>query len=130
MPPGIAETPIVEDRGSAQRAIGWFWSEPALWASMPASILARNGLRPEPPPIRICVRGGGCDDVGTGFRNQARSQGGYAEGSLGGVAAALFVGAAIAASAPHPRLVMNAAKLEVIPVVGSRQGGLGVQGTW
>ena len=130
MPTSAAETPIMEDRGSTQRAIGWFLVGAGV-VGLGAGVYfgaqwldARAGADPH------CVRGGACDQVGTTFRNQARTQGGYAEASLGGGAAMLFVGAIVAASAPHPRVVMNAANLEITPVVGPRQGGLGLRGTW
>jgi hypothetical protein len=128
MPP--SETPVVENHGGAQRAVGWFLVGAGLVGVATGAYFGsqwldfRNQSNPHCP-------GDVCDPTGSQLRDHADSQGRAAIIAGGGGVLAFIVGAALAATAPSPKVVpAPAARLQVMPIVDARRGGVEVQGAW
>jgi hypothetical protein len=129
MPASVAETPVVENRGSTQRALGWFFVGGGVAGVAAGLYFGTRWLDDKNSADRHC-RGGTCDAIGANLRSEARTQGRYAEATLGAGAGALLVGAVLAATAPRPRIVVSTVSLAIAPVIGAGHGGLVIRGLW
>jgi hypothetical protein len=128
MPP--SEAPVVDNHGVAQRAVGWFLVGAGLVGVATGAYFGsqwldfRNQSNPHCP-------GDACDPTGAQLRDHADSQGRAAIIAGGGGVLAFIVGAALAATAPSPRVASTpAARLQVLPVVDTRQASIAVHGAW
>jgi hypothetical protein len=128
MPP--SETPAVENRGGAQRAVGWFFVGAGVVGLGSGVYFLTQWTDIRNQSNAHCI-GGACDLTGAQLRSNADSQGHAAIIAGAGGALALILGAVLAATAPGPRLVSTpAARLQVVPIVDTHRGGLGVLGAW
>jgi hypothetical protein len=129
MPPDVAEMPVMENRGGAQRAIGWFLVGAGVAGLGTGIYFGAKWLDDRGSSDLHCI-GNMCDPIGMNLRSDARTQARYAEVALSAGGGALLIGTVLVATAPRPRIVVGAAKLEMAPTVSSRGAGLGVHGTW
>jgi hypothetical protein len=127
---GPSETPVVENRGGAQRAVGWFFVGAGVVGLASGAYFGSQWLNYRNESDPHCP-GDACDAAGAQLRSNATTQGRAAIISGGGGAVALILGAALVATAPGPRVVSTpTARLQVVPVVDTRRGGLALQGVW
>jgi hypothetical protein len=130
MPGGAGETPVIENHGGAQRAIGWFFVGAGVVGLASGGYFASQWLSYRDQADPLCA-GNSCTPAGAQLRSNGDSQGRAALIAGGGGALSLIVGAALVATAPGPRVVATpAARLEVVPIVDAHRGGLGVHGVW
>jgi hypothetical protein len=129
-----AEVPVVENHGSGQRAVGWFLVGAGIAGLATAGYFMGQWLDESSQADPHCV-GDVCDLVGTQLRYDAdiHRRETFIIGGSG--VAALVAGIAVAASAPGPRIVMkpiarHRVDVRVSPVVGNRDGGLILSGSW
>jgi hypothetical protein len=128
MPP--SETPVVENHGNTQRAVGWFLIGAGLVGVATGAYFGsqwldfRNQSNPHCP-------GDACDPTGSQLRDNADSQGRAALIAGGGGVLSFIVGAVLAATAPGPRVASTpTARLQVVPVMDPRRAGIAVHGAW
>jgi serine/threonine-protein kinase len=112
------EPPVLEERGGAQRAIGWFFIGAGVAAIGGSSYFwlkwhdERNAIT-------------------TTQRDDALTQSQLAEATAGGGAAAVVVGAIVVATAPGPQLVQRTGRhLRMSPWLGGNRAGLSVGGSF
>ncbi len=129
MPSGVPETALFEDRGSGQRAIGWTLVGAGV-VGLAAGIYFGAQWIDDRSLVDTHCNGSSCDAVGASLRTDAHTQALRAEWVLGAGAVSFLVGAALVASAPRPRIVLSAARMEIVPMLGTRTGGLAVHGAW
>jgi hypothetical protein len=121
---------IVENRGGAQRAVGWFFVGAGVVGLASGGYFGSQWLHYRNESDPHCL-GDACDAAGAQLRSNATAQGRAAIIAGGGGALAMIVGAALVATAPGPRVVASpAARLEVVPFVDTHRGGLSLQGAW
>jgi hypothetical protein len=130
MPPRYEEVPPVENRGGAQRAVGWFFVGGGVVGIATSAYFGskwiddRNAQAPHCPNDR-------CDAVGLQLRDDARQQATTAAVALGAGGASLVLGTVLVVTAPGPRAVAKSgASVEVTPIAAFRQAGLAVRGAW
>jgi hypothetical protein len=106
MPPGAtAETPIVvQNRGGAQRAIGWFLVGAGVAGLAIGAYFTTQWADKRSDADAHCV-GDVCDPTGTQLRHDATGQGRGAIIAGGSGLVAILLGGALVATAPSPRLI-------------------------
>jgi hypothetical protein len=131
MPGNPGETPVIENPGGVQRAIGWFFVGAGVVGLASGGYFTSQWLSYRDQSDPLCP-GGSCTPSGAQLRSNSTSQGRAAIIAGGGGALSLIIGAALVAMAPGPRVVPSptAARLEVVPIVDAHRGGLGLQGVW
>lgn len=120
MPPSY-EMPVLDDRGGGQRAIGWFFIGAGVAAVGASSYFWVRWVDDRNAPISSTQH--------ADATNQSR----IGEAVAGGGAAAIVLGAIVAATAPSPRLVMrpeSSARVRLSPWLGAGRGGFIVGGTF
>jgi hypothetical protein len=135
--PPAAEEPIGGDRGGARKAAGWILVGAGVASLGAGAYFTTQWLRDRHESNSHCP-GNVCDPTGTQQRHDATTQGIAALVAGGSGLVALVTGALLEATAPAPRAVTaqaagpaaRAAHLEIVPVVGAHQGGLGLSGAW
>jgi hypothetical protein len=129
MPPNTGE-PVIENRGNAQRAVGWFFVGTGTAALAASAYFAGKWIADRSLQSDHCSHGA-CDPAGLGYNDDARKQATTAEVALAAGATAFIVGALFVTTAPSPRIVVkNVATLDVAPVAGPAQGGVTIHGAW
>jgi serine/threonine-protein kinase len=129
MPPSEEEA-VLQNRGAAQRALGWFFVGGGAVGLGAGAYYGLKWLDDHQQSLNHC-RGGPCDSIGIASRNLARKEAHDAEAAGGIGAAAIVIGLVLVLSAPSPRVVANnTAKIEVAPAAGPAGGGISVHGTW
>ena len=146
MPEGYAtsypapEEPVLENRGGAQKAVGWVMigaGVAALGAGAWFTTQWANDRHDSNPHCPNDV----CDSTGSQQRHEATTQGWAAIIAGGSGLAALTIGTILAATAPGPRIVSSKSASgelpgkrrrawEVVPIMSAHQGGLGLNGVW
>jgi hypothetical protein len=130
MPPGAAETAVLEDRGAGQRAIGWTLVGAGV-VGLTAGVYFGAQWIDDRSLVDVHCVGSSCDATGAALRQDAHTQALRAEWILGAGAATFLVGAVLVASAPRPRLVLSATRdLGITPLLGPQGGGIAVHGAW
>jgi serine/threonine-protein kinase len=129
MPPDVGEIPVLENRGSAQRAIGWLFVGAGVAGLATGVYFGAKWLDERGSSDPHCI-GNTCDPVGMSLRSDARTQARYAEVALGVSGGSLLIGTVLVATAPRPRIVISGAKLEIEPMVSPKAGGLRIGGAW
>jgi hypothetical protein len=130
MPEGAPETPVLDNRGGVQRAVGWFFVGAGVVGLASGGYFTSQWLHYRDESNPHCV-GDACDAIGTQLRSTSTTQGRAALISGGSGAAALLVGSLLVATAPGPRVVSTpTARLQVVPIVDAHRGGLDLQGVW
>lgn len=130
MPPSAGE-PAIENRGNAQRAIGWFFVGGGVVGLAASAYFAGKFITDRNSQSDHCDSHGACDAAGQGFTDDARKQATTAEVALAAGATAFIFGALFVTTAPSPRIVVkNLATLDVEPVAGPGQGGVALHGAW
>jgi hypothetical protein len=118
MPPSY-DTPVVDDRGGGQRAIGWFFVGAGVAAVGVSSYFWARWVDDRNAPIASTQH--------ADAPNQSR----LGEAVAGGGAAAIVLGAIVVATAPSPRIVQRGeARLRVSPWLGAERGGFIVGGSF
>jgi hypothetical protein len=125
MPSGAPETAFVEDRGAGQRAIGWTLVGVGI-AGLTAGVYFGAQWIDDRSLIDAPCAGSSCSSL----QQDARTQGLRAEWLLAGGGATFLIGAVVVATAPRARIVLSAAKIEIVPILGRDAGGLAVHGAW
>jgi hypothetical protein len=121
---------MIQNRGSVQRAIGWFFVGGGAVGIGAGAYYGLKWLDEHQKALDHC-RVGPCDSIGLAARTEARKESRDAETAAGIGAGALLVGMVIIVSAPSPRVVVNnTATIEVAPMAGPAQRGITVHGTW
>jgi hypothetical protein len=129
MPSEVADVPVVQNRGGAQRAIGWFFVGAGVAGLASGAYFAARWLDEHNSASDHCT-GDICDSVGANLRSDARTHSSYAEVAAAAAGGSLLLGTVLVATAPRPRIVVGAAKLEIAPMAGPRGGGLQIGGAW
>jgi len=130
MPEGTSETPMLDNHGGVQRAVGWFFVGAGVAGLGAGGYFTSQWLDLRSQSNPHCV-GDACDATGTQLRSNSTTQGRAALIAGGSGAAALIVGSLLVATAPAPRLISTpAARLQVVPIVDAHRGGLDLQGVW
>jgi serine/threonine-protein kinase len=130
MPESVFESPVLENRGSGQRAVGWTLVGAGIVGVGVGAYFGTQWLDDRGSALAHC-NGNVCDAVGARLMSDARSQARYGiiAASVGG--AALLAGVILVVSAPGPRWVTpQAVGIELAPTVGPREGGLQLRGAW
>jgi serine/threonine-protein kinase len=130
MPPSAPEEPVLENRGGFQRGVGWFFVGAGVVGLAAGAYFGVHWLDDEQAAVPHCV-GDACDAYGLTRRDDAHTQARYTVITAGAGAGALLLGAILVGTAPSPRIVMkDVAGLQLVPIAGPGQGGLGIHGTW
>lgn len=127
----VPDTPVLDDRGGAQRAIGWFLVGAGVIGLASGVYFGVQWADDRDQSNAHCV-GDVCDAVGSQLRHDAATQGRTSAVTAGAGGAALLLGVVLAATAPSPRIVeMQSGRLvRFTPVVDAHGGGLGVEGAF
>ncbi len=125
MPSRAPETAFVEDRGAGQRAIGWTLVGVGI-AGLTAGVYFGAQWIDDRSLIDAPCAGSSCGSL----QQDARTQALRAEWLLVGGGATFLIGAVVVATAPRARIVLGAAKMEIVPILGRETGGLAVHGAW
>ncbi len=127
----VSDTPVLDSRGGAQRAIGWFLVGAGAIGIATGVYFGVQWADDRSQSNAHCV-GNVCDPTGLQLRHDATTQGrtSAVTGTAGGVS--MVVGAILAATAPSSRIVgvPSAQLLRFTPVVEAHGGGLGMEGAW
>ncbi len=133
MPPGPPEAPLtMEDRGGAQRAIGWFFVGAGVVGLGTGAYFAARWIEDSNSADQHCP-GGICDSAGLAFRGNAATEGHITEAAVGAGGASVLIGAVLVVSAPGPRLVPReraTGRIELAPTWSPRGAGLDVRGSF
>ena len=130
MAPGPAETPVIENHGTAQRAAGWFLVGAGVVGLGVGAYFTSQWFDDRNQSNPHCA-GNVCDATGSQLRQDAAAQGRGVIISGGAGIVSLIVGGVLAATAPSPQLVSRpSARLTVVPIAEPHRGGLGLQGVW
>jgi hypothetical protein len=120
-----APTAFVEDRGAGQRAIGWTLVGVGI-AGLTAGVYFGAQWIDDRSLIDAPCAGSSCGSL----QQDARTQALRAEWLLAGGGATFLIGAVVVATAPRARIVLSAANMEIVPILGRETGGLAVHGAW
>jgi hypothetical protein len=131
MPPRYEGAPPVENRGVAQRAIGWFFVGGGVVGIAASAYFGARWVDDRNSQLPHCPDNH-CDPVGVNLRNDARQQATTAAITLGAGAASLVLGTVLVVTAPGPRAVAKngGASVEITPMAALTQAGLAVRGAW
>jgi hypothetical protein len=125
-----AETPVMENHGGVQRALGWFLVGAGVVGLASGTYFLTQWVSYRNQADPHCI-GEACDPTGRQLRSNAAGQGRAAIVTGGGGVLALIVGAALAATAAGPRIVTNpTARVQIVPVLDAHLGGVDVHGVW
>lgn len=125
-----SEQPVLENRGSAQRAMGWVLVGAGLVGLGVGSYFGVRWMQDRETANLHCPSGA-CDSIGIANNDDADQQARYIFASGGGGLAALIIGSVLVATAPSPRLVpASVARIEVTPIVGAGASGLALHASW
>jgi hypothetical protein len=140
MPEGVSpvspEIPSVENRGVAQRAVGWALVGAGIAGLGAGAYFTVQWMNDRSDSNPHC-NGNLCDAQGFQLRHDATSQGRAAIIAGGSGLAGLVIGSVVIATAPTPRIVSShiaratgIEQIRLVPVVGLHEGGLGLAGNW
>lgn len=130
MPPPVPTETHFENRGGAQRAVGWFFVAAGVAGLATAGYYTAVWVDNHNKALLHCA-GSFCDPIGAQARSDAHTQEIVAIASAGAGAGAMLLGSLLVTTAPIPRLVVRTASLQVEPVIIPRgPSGLAVLGTW
>jgi hypothetical protein len=125
-----SEQPVLQNRGGAQRAVGWILVGAGLVGVGVGAYFGARWMGDHETAGLHCP-GGACDSIGIASNDDADKQARYVLASAGGGLASLIIGTVLVATAPSPRLVpANTARLEVTPIVGRGASGLALSASW
>jgi serine/threonine-protein kinase len=125
-----SEQPVLQNRGGAQRAVGWILVGAGLVGVGVGAYFGARWMGDHETASLHCP-GGACDSIGIASNDDADKQARYVVASAGGGLASLIIGTVLVATAPSPRLVpANTARLEVTPIVGRGASGLALTASW
>jgi serine/threonine-protein kinase len=125
-----SEQPVLQNRGGAQRAVGWIMVGAGLVGVGVGAYFGARWMGDHETAGLHCP-GGACDSIGIASNDDADKQARYVLASAGGGLASLIIGTVLVATAPSPRLVPpNTARLEVTPIVGRGASGLALSASW
>lgn len=138
-PPGVAEpmpmtlneVPHLENRGSGQRAVGWFFLGAGIAGLATASYFTVVWIDRHNDVALHCA-GQFCDPAGVQYRNDEQTARIATISSASAGAGALLLGVILLGTAPGPRVVMRTASaIQVEPLINPRgPSGLAVVGAW
>jgi hypothetical protein len=136
VPSGVTQVlpqaePVLEDHGGFQRAMGWMFAGAGLvglgvGAYFGAQWLDENSVYQTHCRVR-------CDAVGSTAQDNARHDARSGETAAGVGGAAMLLGAVVVLTAPGPRLIVNRASIDLLPMPptpGAGRGGVVVRGLW
>ncbi|HXX68003.1 MAG TPA: hypothetical protein VEK07_12505 [Polyangiaceae bacterium] len=130
MPLVPTETAHVDDRGAAQRALGWFFVGAGVVGLGAAGYFAWQWSHASNQASFHCI-GSICDAAGAQYQTDAHNAQTATWVSVGTGAGSMFLGTVLIATAPVPRLVLHTASVEIQPVVNPRgPSGLAVLGSF
>jgi len=125
-----SEQPVLQNRGGAQRAVGWILVGAGLVGVGVGVYFGARWMGDHETAGFHCP-GGACDSIGIASNDDADKQVKYVLASAGGGLASLIAGTVLVATAPSPRVVpANTAHLEVTPIVGAGATGLALRASW
>jgi serine/threonine-protein kinase len=125
-----SEQPVLQNRGGAQRAVGWVLVGAGLVGFGVGVYFGARWMGDHENATVHCP-GGACDSIGIASNDDADKQAKYVLASAGGGLAAVIIGTVLVATSPSPRLVpANTARLDVAPLVGRGTTGLTLNASW
>lgn len=125
-----SEEPVIQNRGGAQRAIGWVLVGAGLVGIGVGSYFGVHWIQDKETADLHCPNGA-CDSIGIANNDDADKQVRYIVAGAGGGLASLIIGTVLVTTAPSPRIVpATAALLHVTPIVGPHSSGLAVHASW
>jgi hypothetical protein len=125
-----SEQPVLQNRGSAQRAAGWVLVGAGLVGMGVGSYFGVRWIQDRETANLHCPNGA-CDSVGIANNDDADQQVRYLLAGGGGGLASLIIGTVLVASAPSPRVVpASVARISVTPMVGPGASGLALHASW
>ncbi|HEX8790836.1 MAG TPA: hypothetical protein VF765_07775 [Polyangiaceae bacterium] len=127
----MSEQPVLQNRGGAQRAIGWVLVGAGLVGLGVGTYFGVHWIQDRETANLHCPNGA-CDSIGIANNDDADNQVRYIVASAGGGLASLIIGTVLVTTAPSPRLVPASAALltHVTPMVGPGASGLSLHASW
>lgn len=126
-----SEEPVLQNRGGAQRAIGWTLVGAGLVGLGVGSYFGVRWIQDRETANLHCP-GGNCDSIGIANNDDADNQIRYIAAAGGGGLASLIIGTVLVTTAPSPRLVPAgvAVLTHVTPLVGPGTSGVSLHASW
>ncbi|MGH7269090.1 MAG: hypothetical protein ACREJ3_01560 [Polyangiaceae bacterium] len=123
------EVPVLQRRGSFQRAAGWFIAGAGIAGLATGAYFGLTWANERNDAGAHCT-GELCDGTGVRLRHDAEVHGDTAIATAGAGALGVILGAALAATAPGPHIVALPSGVELSPTAGLGRAGLDVRGVW